>query len=166
LMAIGLVAVVVLLDRTPSPRQATPLGAPLRALRHPGLLGLALTALFYNFGFFTLLAFTPFPLGLGAHGLGYVFFGWGLMVAVFSVFVAPALARRFGTLRSLYAAFALVALDLVWMGFETSSQRALIAAVIVAGAFLGIVNTLLTQTVMWVAPGDRGTTSAAYSFVR
>src|SRR5204862_4047720 len=107
LMAIGLVAVVVLLDRTPSPRQATPLGAPLRALRHGGLLGLGLTALFYNFGFFTLLAFTPFPLGLDAHGLGYVFFGWGLMVAVFSVFVAPWVGRRLGTVRALYAAFVL-----------------------------------------------------------
>ena len=36
---------------------------------------------FYNFGFFTLLGYTPFPLGLGAHELGLVFFGWGLLVA-------------------------------------------------------------------------------------
>ena len=113
-----------------------------------------------------MLAFTPFPLGLDAHGLGYVFFGWGLMVAVFSVFVAPWVGRRLGTVRALYAAFVLVALDLLWMAGETSSQLALVVGVVAVGAFLGIVNTLLTHTVMWIAPVDRGTTSAAYSFVR
>jgi MFS family permease len=166
LMAIGLVAILILLDRTPAPAQATSIGAPLKALRHPGLRGLGLTALFYNFGFFILLAFTPFPLGLDAHGLGYVFFGWGVMVAVFSVFVAPWLAKRIGTVTALYVAFVLVALDLLVMAVETDSQTTLIVAVIAAGAFLGIVNTLLTHTVMWIAPVDRATTSAAYSFVR
>jgi hypothetical protein len=31
------------------------------------------TAFFYNFGFFTLLAYSPFPMHLDAHGLGFVF---------------------------------------------------------------------------------------------
>ena len=35
-----------------------------------------------------------------------------------------------------------------------------------AGAFLGINNTLITETVMKVAPVERGVASAAYSFVR
>ena len=38
--------------------------------------------------------------------------------------------------------------------------------VIVAGLFLGINNTLITETVMKVAPVERGVASAAYSFVR
>ena len=42
LMAIGFVAIVVLLDRTPAPVDRPSLGAPLAALRHPGLLGLGL----------------------------------------------------------------------------------------------------------------------------
>ena len=91
LMAIAFVAIAVLLDRTPAPDAArSRCSAPLRALRHRGLLAAGIVALFYNFGFFTLLAYTPFPLQLGAHELGYVFFGWGLLVAIFSVFVAPA----------------------------------------------------------------------------
>jgi len=94
LMAVGVIAILLLLEKTPAAGQRTTLAAPLRALRHRGLLGLGLTALFYNFGFFTLLAFTPFPLGLDEHGLGYVFFGWGLLLAISSVFVAPAVRRR------------------------------------------------------------------------
>ena len=36
----------------------------------------------------------------------------------------------------------------------------------VAGLFLGINNTLVTETVMKAAPVERGVASAAYSFVR
>jgi MFS transporter, ACDE family, multidrug resistance protein len=166
LMAIGMIAVAVLLDKTPAPAAPSTLAAPLQALRHRGLLGLGLTALFYNFGFFTLLAYTPFPLHLGIHELGYVFFGWGVLLAVSSVFLAPVVRRRLGLLPSLYLAFALVAADLAAMGIWTGSQTVLIVAVIVAGLFLGIVNTLITETVMRVSPVERSTAAAAYSFVR
>ena len=50
---------------------------PLRALRHRATRGSGLTAIFYNFGFFTLLAYTPFALHLSIHQLGYTFTGWG-----------------------------------------------------------------------------------------
>ncbi|MNI97137.1 Multidrug efflux protein YfmO [compost metagenome] len=39
-------------------------------------------------------------------------------------------------------------------------------SVIVAGAFLGTNNTLITTAVMEAAPVERSTASAAYSFVR
>ena len=42
---------------------------------------LAVAALFYNIGFFVLLAFSPFPLGFGALGIGLTFFGWGVALA-------------------------------------------------------------------------------------
>jgi MFS family permease len=166
LMAVGLIAVLVLLEKTPLPPERPSLGAPLAALRHRGLLGLGLTALFYNFGFFTLLAYTPFPLGLDAHGLGYVFFGWGLLLALSSVFVAPVVKARLGLLPALYVALGLVAADLASMAIWTDTQLALIVAVVVAGLFLGVVNTLVTEAVMRVSPVERPTASAAYSFVR
>ena len=37
---------------------------------------------------------------------------------------------------------------------------------LVAGAFLGVVNTVMTEAVMTVSPVDRPIASAAYSFVR
>src|ERR671920_59889 len=116
LMAIGFVAVTVLLEPLPKPARRVSLLDPLKALRHRGLLITGLVALFYNFGFFTLLAYTPFPLHMGAHALGFVFFGWGLMVAVFSVFVAPLVKRRLGVVTTLAAMYTAIAAILVVMG--------------------------------------------------
>jgi cyanate permease len=42
------------------------------------------------------IAVGPYPMELDAHHLGLVFFAWGLLVALFSVLVAPRLQGRFG----------------------------------------------------------------------
>ncbi|EFH86130.1 MFS transporter [Ktedonobacter racemifer] len=166
LMLIALIAIIVLLPSMPRPEKRISILAPIRALRHRGLLTMGLTAFFYNFGFFTLLGYAPFPLRLDAHGLGLVYFGWGVLLAITSVFVAPRLSKRIGTLRSMYIVLALFAIDLLMMGFGVSSQTTLIVAVLLAGIFLGINNTLVTTAVMEVAPVERSVASAAYSFVR
>jgi predicted MFS family arabinose efflux permease len=166
LMAIGFVAVTFLLEPLPKPARRVSLADPLKALRHRGLLITGLVALFYNFGFFTLLAYTPFPLHMGAHALGFVFFGWGLMVAIFSVFVAPPVKRRFGVVPTLAAMYAAIAALLVVMGAFESTPAVLAVSVIVAGAFLGVINTVLTESVMKVAPVERPIASSSYSFVR
>jgi MFS family permease len=166
LMAIGFVAIVVLLEPLPKPERKISLVDPLRALRHRGLLITGLVALFYNFGFFTLLAYTPFPLHMSAHGLGFVFFGWGLLLAITSVFAAPPLKRRFGVVPTLAAMYAAIVVILVAMGVFQSTPAVLAVAVISAGAFLGVINTVLTETVMKVSPVERPVASASYSFVR
>jgi MFS transporter, ACDE family, multidrug resistance protein len=166
LMSISLIATILFVDKTPQPKRKTSITEPLRALRHRGLLIMSLTALCYNWGFFTLLAYTPFPMHLGIHELGYVFTGWGILVAIFAVFVAPRAQRRFGTPKSLYVNLALLAVDLVVIAAFTSSQITLIVAVIISGAFVGLNNTLTTQSVMLVAPVERPIASAAYGFVR
>ena len=61
---------------------------------------------------------------------------------------------------------ALIALDLFVMGLTVNSQIALIVCVIIAGAFLGVNDTLVTTAVMEVSPVERPVASAAYSFVR
>ena len=94
LMAIGFIAAFILLHTIPKTERKSSILDPIRALEHRGLLTLGLTALCYNLGFFTLLAYTPFPLRLDAHGLGLVFFGWGVMLAFTSVFLAPPGCRR------------------------------------------------------------------------
>jgi MFS transporter, ACDE family, multidrug resistance protein len=166
LMAVALVATVAFVEPTPLPARRTSLLEPLKALRHRGLATMSVTALLYNWGFFTLLAYTPFPMHLGIHQLGYVFTGWGVMVAIFAVFVAPRAQARFGTPRALYINLALLAIDLVVIAAFTSSQVTLIVAVIVSGAFVGLNNTLTTQAVMLVAPVEKPVASAAYGFVR
>jgi MFS transporter, ACDE family, multidrug resistance protein len=166
LMAIALVVTAFLLPATPPAAKATSILDPFRALRHRGLLGVAVTALLYNFGFFTLLAFTPFPLNMGAHEIGLIFFGWGLCLAFTSVVVAPRLQRRFGTIPTLLVNLTLLSALLAVMAIGTDNKTVLAVCVIVAGLFLGINNTLVTETVMKAAPVERGVASAAYSFVR
>lgn len=166
LMAVAVVVTAFLLPATPRAAHATSILDPFRALRHRGLLGVAITALLYNFGFFTLLAFTPFPLDMDAHGIGLIFFGWGLALAFTSVVAAPRLQRRFGTVPVLIVNLLLMTATLAMMAVLTSSKVALAVCVIVAGLWIGINNTLITETVMKAAPVERGVASAAYSFVR
>jgi predicted MFS family arabinose efflux permease len=166
LMVLALVATAFLLPRTPPQGRKTSIADPFRALRHPGLLTIALTALFYNMGFFTLLAFAPFPLDMTAAQVGWVFFGWGLLLALTSVVVAPVLQRWFGTVPTVLGSLVLFAADLAVMAVLTDSRPALVTGIVVAGAFLGVNNTLITEAVMGAAPVERPVASAAYSFVR
>ncbi|GEM32560.1 MFS transporter [Nocardia neocaledoniensis NBRC 108232] len=166
LMAIALVAIVVLLPEMPKPAKPTSITAPFKALRHKGLLTVSITALLYNFGFFTLLAYTPFPLDMGTYAIGFIFCGWGILLAVASVFFAPKLQARFGTLPMMAVSLALFAADLAVMGLFAEHKIVLIVGVVIAGLFLGVNNTLITEAVMISAPVERSTASAAYSFVR
>ncbi len=166
LMAIALVVTAFMLPSTPRAARATSLADPLGALKHRGLLGVGVTALLYNFGFFTLLAFTPFPLDMNAHQIGLIFFGWGLALAFTSVVVAPRLQHRFGTVRVLILNLLAFSLLLAVMAVGTGHKAVLATCVVVAGLFIGVNNTLITETVMKAAPVERGVASAAYSFLR
>ena len=166
LMAIALIATVVLVEPTPKPVHKTSLSAPLRALRHRGLLTMSLTALCYNWGFFTVLGYAPFPMNLSPIKLGLVFTGWGTFVALFAVFGAPRLQASFGIAKTMYANLAAFAVVVLVIAIWTTDRAVLIPAVIVSGIFIGINNTVTTQAVMTVSPVEKPVASAAYSFVR
>nr|WP_285850327.1 MFS transporter [Brevibacillus borstelensis] len=166
LMAIAFLAVFVLLNEVPAPKRRSSISDPLRALTHRGLFTLAATALLYNYGFFTLLAFSPFVLHMDEHSLGFVFFFWGVMLAITSVIIAPLLQRKYGSIPTLNMMLFLLAIVLAVMGFGVESQTTLVVAIVIAGAILGIINTVLTTAVMDVAPVERAVASSAYSFVR
>ena len=155
LMTVAVIVTALLLPATPRAERATTLADPFRALRHRGLLGVAVTALLYNFGFFTLLAFTPFPLDMSAQGIGLIFFGWGIALAFTSVVVAPRLQHRFGTLRTLVVNLVLMTATLAAMAVWTDSKAVLASCVVIAGLFIGVNNTLITETVMKAAPVER-----------
>ncbi|WP_347108790.1 MFS transporter [Paenarthrobacter sp. S56] len=167
LMAAAFIALLALLPKTPAPAKKSRLRDPLLALGHKGLSTTAASALFYNYGFFTILAFTPFILGMDAYGIGGVFFGWGVAVAVFSVFVAPVLQNRFGAVKVLTGTLFVLMLDLVGLGLAAGhSVPAVVVLVIVAGALLGINNTIYTELAMGVSDSPRPIASAGYNFVR
>jgi ACDE family multidrug resistance protein len=166
LMAVGFILITVLLPPVARPARRVSVADPLRALRHGGLRSMAIVAVLYNFGFFTILAYTPFLLGLSTHQLGVVYFGWGVLVAVTSVFVAQRLERRHGLVAVLAVALAGVSMDLLAGGILHASVAGLIVVVVLSGGLLGIVNTVLTEAVMAAAVVERPIASSAYSFVR
>jgi predicted MFS family arabinose efflux permease len=166
LMAIAFVAVAVLLRGPFEKREPIPFSAPFKALRIPALAVLAVVALFYNIGFFVLLAFSPFPLGFSAMGIGLTFFGWGVALAVTSVWVAPLLLRRWRRTTVMLVILPLLAIDLVVAGILVASQLALVVCIIVGGLLLGVMNTVLTESVMESTDLPRSVASSSYSAVR
>ncbi|WP_394939758.1 MFS transporter [Psychromicrobium sp. YIM B11713] len=166
-MAIAFIACMALLPKMTPPAVKTRLRDPLLALGHKGLRFTAGSALFYNFGFFTILAFTPFVLGMDAYGIGTVFFGWGVCLAITSVFVAPVLQRMFGTTRVIVATLIALGLVLLGLGFAAGHSIPLVVTlVVISGALLGINNTLFTELAMGVSDAPRPVASAGYNFVR
>jgi predicted MFS family arabinose efflux permease len=166
LMAIAFVAIAVLLRGPGEKRAPVPLSAPIKALRTPALAVLAIAALFYNIGFFILLAFSPFPLGFGALGIGLTFFGWGVALAITSVWVAPILTARMPRTTVLLMVLPLLALDLAAAGVFVSSPPALVTCIVVGGLLLGVLNTVLTESVMEATDLPRAVASSSYSAVR
>jgi len=166
LMAIALIATIVLVEPLPKPAHTTGLSAPLRALKHRGLLTMSLTALCYNWAFFTVLGYAPFPMALSPIKLGLVFTGWGIFVAIFAVFGAPRLQASLGIAKTMYANLAAFAVVVLVIAIWTTDRAVLIPAVIISGIFIGVNNTVTTQAVMTVSPVEKPVASAAYSFVR
>ena len=167
LMVIALVATAFFLPSTPPTGRRTSLADPFRALRHRPLLLTGLTAVFYNIGFFTILAAGPFALpNAGIIEIGWIYFGWGVLVAVTSVFVAPRVQRLVGTIPAVIVTLVLFMLDLLLMAVYADHAAVVTTGIVLSGAFIGTNNTLITEAVMGVAPVERPVASAAYSFVR
>lgn len=151
-------------EGTAEAARKTSLLDPVRALGHGGLASVATSAFFYNYAFFTILAFTPFVLNMTPYKSGAVFFAWGLLLAVFSVLVAPRLQKRFGSLKVLGASLVLLAVDLLILGY--GNHTAAIVCTIVSGAFIGMNNTVYTELALGVSDAPRPVASAGYNFVR
>jgi MFS transporter, ACDE family, multidrug resistance protein len=167
LMAIALIATLVLLPPTPRPARRQQLREPLVALRHRSLATTSVVGLLYNWAFFTMLGYSPFLMNIASpQRLGLVFCAWGVLVAIFAVWGAPWLKARFGTPRTLYGNLVMMALAMAAIGIWPDRPTVVIVAVIVAGAFIGVNNTLVTTAVMSIAPVERPVASATYGFVR
>ncbi|MCT1449357.1 MFS transporter [Corynebacterium sp. p3-SID1194] len=175
LMAIGFIAIATLLRKPANKPAPVTFTAGLKALREPALLTLGAVAFFYNYGFFTLLAYSPYPIDeaaaasgseFGATELGWVFFGWGLALAVSSVFVAPRLTQSFGLMPVICTVLIGFAILLAALGFTVDHLSTLIVLVILAGFFSGIFNTVLTEAVMEATDLPRNVASSTYSGLR
>ncbi|MFH8746266.1 MFS transporter [Streptomyces rimosus] len=164
LMAIGFIAITVFLKEQPRPARKTSVLDPIKALGHGGLASAAVSAFFYNYAFFTVLAFTPFVLDMSPYKSGGVFFAWGVLLAVFSVLVAPRVQERFGSLRVLGGSLVLLAADLLVLGYGNHTTA--VVCTILSGAFIGLNNTVFTELALGVSDAPRPVASAGYNFMR
>lgn len=175
LMAIGFAAIALLLNKAEHTPEPVELTAGLAAVKDPALFTLGLVAFFYNYGFFTLLAYSPYPIDeaaaeagrdFGATELGFVFFGWGLALALSAVFLAPRLTRAFGLMPVLVTILTSFGVVLAALGFGVHNLTAVITLVIIAGIFIGVFNTVLTEAVMEATEMPRNVASSSYSGMR
>ncbi|MEU9500817.1 MFS transporter [Streptomyces sp. NPDC048196] len=164
LMAIGFLCITAFLKEQPRPARKTSLLDPVKALGHGGLASAAVSAFFYNYTFFTVLAFTPFVLNMTPYRSGAVFFAWGVLLAVFSVIVAPRMQARFGSLKVLGGSLVLLAVDVLVLGY--GSHTAAVVCTVLSGAFIGVNNTVYTELALGVSDAPRPVASAGYNFVR
>ncbi|MFD7203925.1 MFS transporter [Streptomyces sp. NPDC059893] len=164
LMAIGFLCITAFLKEQPRPARKTSVLDPIKALGHGGLASAAVSAFFYNYTFFTILAFTPFVLNMTPYKSGGVFFAWGVLLAFFSVIVAPRMQARFGSLKVLGGSLVLLAADVLVLGY--GGHTAAIVCTIASGAFIGVNNTVYTELALGVSDAPRPVASAGYNFVR
>lgn len=137
---------------------------PLRALRHRGLLRTSIGSALYTAAFFTVLAWSPFVLEMGAVEVGLIFFGWGLCTAVAGVFLAPRLAARLGERTA--TALAVLAYAVLLVVALIDNRAVLAVVVILSGLVSGLLNTLFTGTAMSISPAPGPVNSAGYNFCR
>lgn len=141
--------------------------AGAKALKNHKLRSIGLIALLYNFGFFTLLAYAPFLMpNFSEMEIGITFFGWGILLAISSIFLATRFERKIGTFYTLMIGFIGFVICLLLMGINADQPTLVATALIVAGFFQGIINTLMTTIAMEIPGIKRNIASSTYSFVR
>lgn len=167
LMLCAFIALAILLPEFEKPKRKVQFLEGVKALANHKLRSVGLIALLYNFGFFTLLAYAPFLLtGYTEMQVGFVFFGWGVLLAISSIFVAPFLERKYTTYRTIMTVFVFFILCLILLGLGTSISILVPISIVLAGFFQGIINTLLTTIAMEIPGLERNVASSSYSFVR
>lgn len=146
-------------------RKSHGLSELVELIQYMPFLTVALSAMLYFFGFFTVLAYSPLLLNLSAIELGYVFFGWGLMLAYGSAKLAHQLESQIQPKIALTAsllAFALILLAI----FLVDHHIIRLLLIILSGLVCGLTNALFTTYIMEISPYERGITSSAYNLVR
>jgi len=171
LMAVGFIAVAVLLHSGHNVHpEKVRISASFKALRDPGMGTMSAAAFFYNMAFFSTLAFPPFALArLGVHDaitIGLVFFGWGSLLAISAVLIAPALTRVVRRTTIVIAAEGALAVFLIGCAVFVNSVAGIMTCVILAGIPLGLLNTVLTECSMEASELPRPVASSTYSGCR
>lgn len=146
-------------------RKVPGVGELVNLIKFPPFLKVAIGAMCYYYGFFVVLAYSPLVIKISTIELGFVFCGWGLMLAFGSAVLSHALEKRFKPSSILPWSLGIFMILMAALFFFNSTEVRIIL-VIVSGLFSGLNNALFTTSAMAVSPYERGVTSGAYNFVR
>ncbi|AQR78024.1 MFS transporter [Paenibacillus larvae] len=165
LLAFVLVMILVKEPERKAKRKVTGTKELFRLIKYRPFLKVALSSMFYYYGFFVILAYSPLVLHLSAIQLGFVFFGWGILLAAGSAVLAHRLEESFRP--QVIIPFS-IALSCIWLIllFVTQTVWLQVILIISSGLILGFNNALFTSHIMEVSPYERSITSGAYNFVR
>ncbi|BCJ86640.1 MFS transporter [Effusibacillus dendaii] len=137
----------------------------IAALSYRPFLNVALTAMFYYYSFFTVLAYSPIFLKLGAIQLGLIFFAWGICLGFGSTKLAHGMINRYGAASVSRIGLVLMAVALLLI-LVIPSNVFRIAVIIASGLASGINNTTFSTLAIEVSNAQRSIASGAYNFVR
>jgi len=112
--------------------------------------------------------FSPEPIHLGPVPVSPVhlwsFVGVLILLAVFSVVVAPRLRLRFSSVA--LAGTGMVCMAAVLVAIAFGAVPVVITAVVLSGAVMGVSNTVYTEMALEVSDAPKPVASAGYNFVR
>lgn len=174
LMAIAATTVVVFVKPLPRPK---PVGitAGFRALRNRPLFIWSAASLLINFTIVCLLAYAPHAVAGAAAAsgvdhssstLGFVFFGWGSALAVFSLVFPALLARHFGLVPAILLVLLLLVSSMTVLALNTHSMAVVVTNIIILGGLQGTANTLFTEAALNATTLPRNIASSSFSAFR
>lgn len=165
LMLIAFLATLVFVRDTGAREKPRTMRDIVGALGHRDVLTNALVGLAYSYGFFAILAYSPLALGFSAITLGIIYFSWGVLVAVSSVWLVNILRDRIGATRLLLVDLAGLILLFTALALIRSHLGDTVL-IIGSGLFCGVANALFTTLAIEVSPFSRSISSGAYNFLR
>ncbi|MGL4848105.1 MAG: MFS transporter [Clostridium sp.] len=137
----------------------------IKLIKVKRFIKVAIAGMFYYYGFFVVLAYTPLVLKIPTIVLGLVFCGWGLMLAFGSAVLSHKLEKKYEVSKILPWSLIIFAI-LLGILFLAHSTYIRIIVVILSGLVSGLNNALFTTHAMAESPYGRDITSGAYNFVR
>ncbi|MDR1721736.1 MAG: MFS transporter [Methanobrevibacter sp.] len=147
-------------------KRPSSLKEPFKAMKNRQIAVIGLGTLLYNFGFFSLIMYSPLIMDVSPLQLGIIFLLWGVLLALSSYFMAPVLKRKYGSIKAMRYLLFIFAILLAIMAIFTENTLIMSIAIIIAGSFVGNMNSLLSNAIMDSSPLKKSTTSASYNFIR
>ncbi|MGB3750749.1 MAG: MFS transporter [Arcobacteraceae bacterium] len=135
-----------------------------KLFKNKKFLKISFAAMFYYYGFFVILAYSPLVLHFTPIQIGLVFFGWGLSLAIGSIIISTYLEKCF-PIKKLMPIMLMVFVILLSLFNEITSQFLLSILIIFSGFISGINNSLFTSYVMDIN-FERNIISGGYNLLR